>query len=217
MPLVGFIARKIVANQPSSVRVDDLIQAGYIGLLDAIDKFDPHRENQFKTYAEFRIRGAILDLLRNDDLIPRSVRDKEKEIGRVNHALASQLGRAPLAKEIAETIGMDSEEYEALRIKLRTIREISIETPEQFTVEDRKALLISSQNQSDDLVSKIDAMAKLERIVRGHQPMSRAAFILYFVWGLTMDEISQVFGCTESRICQRISNVRYGRAALAEA
>ena len=78
-PLIRFVAQRIAARLPSNIDIDDLISAGVIGLMDAIEKYDPSRDNKFKTYAEFRIRGAILDELRSQDWVPRSVREKAKK------------------------------------------------------------------------------------------------------------------------------------------
>ena len=100
-PLIKFIAQKIAVRLPSNIELDDLISSGVIGLMDAIEKYDPTRDNKFKTYAEFRIRGAILDELRAQDWVPRSVRDKAKLLDRALIELESQLGRTATEEEIA--------------------------------------------------------------------------------------------------------------------
>src|ERR1700690_2044337 len=92
-PLIKFIAQKIAVRLPSNIELDDLISSGVIGLMDAIEKYDPTRDNKFKTYAEFRIRGGILDELRAQDWVPRSVRDKAKRIERTFQELEQRLGR----------------------------------------------------------------------------------------------------------------------------
>src|SRR5471030_2583105 len=94
-PLIKFIAQKIAVRLPANIELDDLISSGVIGLMDAIDKYDPTRDNKFKTYAEFRIRGAILDELRAQDWVPRSIREKAKKIERAHMRLEQQLGRMP--------------------------------------------------------------------------------------------------------------------------
>src|SRR5471030_2761263 len=93
-PLIKFIAQKIASRLPANIELDDLISSGVIGLMDAIDKYDPSRDNKFKTYAEFRIRGSILDELRAQDWVPRSVRDKAKLLDRTMVELEAVLGRA---------------------------------------------------------------------------------------------------------------------------
>src|SRR5580704_8210022 len=105
-PLIRFIAQKIAIRLPSNIELDDLISSGVIGLMDAIEKYDPTRDNKFKTYAEFRIRGSILDELRAQDWVPRSVRDKAKMLDRALIELEAQLGRTASEDEIALKLGM---------------------------------------------------------------------------------------------------------------
>src|SRR6478672_61879 len=109
-PLIRYIAQKIAVRLPSNIELDDLISSGVIGLMDAIDKYDPTRDNKFKTYAEFRIRGAILDELRAQDWVPRSIRDKAKMLDRATLELESQLGRSANEEEVASKLGMNMEE-----------------------------------------------------------------------------------------------------------
>src|ERR1035437_5524191 len=110
-PLIKFIAQKIAVRLPSNIELDDLISSGVIGLMDAIDKYDPTRDNKFKTYAEFRIRGAILDELRAQDWVPRSVREKAKQLERAHLRLEQQLGRVPTEDEITSELKITKEEY----------------------------------------------------------------------------------------------------------
>ena len=100
-PLIKFIAQKIASRLPANIELDDLISCGVIGSMDAISKFDPTRDNKFKTYAEFRIRGAMLDELRSQDWVPRSIREKAKTIERAQTKLESELGRFPTHDELA--------------------------------------------------------------------------------------------------------------------
>src|SRR3954468_6382192 len=109
-PLIKFIAQKIAVRLPSNIELDDLISSGVIGLMDAIEKYDPTRDNKFKTYAEFRIRGAILDELRAQDWVPRSVRDKSKLLDRTMIELESEMGRTATDEEIAQRLNMTMDE-----------------------------------------------------------------------------------------------------------
>src|ERR1700678_2127327 len=109
-PLIKFIAQKIAVRLPSNIELDDLISSGVIGLMDAIEKYDPTRDNKFKTYAEFRIRGAILDELRAQDWVPRSVRDKAKLLDRTMIELEAELGRTAADEEIALKLNMTMDE-----------------------------------------------------------------------------------------------------------
>src|SRR3954465_13602685 len=110
-PLIKFIAQKIAVRLPSNIELDDLISSGVIGLMDAIEKYDPTRDNKFKTYAEFRIRGAILDDLDAQDWVPRSVRDKAKMLDRATMELDSTLGRSVNEEEVPTTPRMSLPEY----------------------------------------------------------------------------------------------------------
>jgi len=110
-PLIKFIAQKIAVRLPSNIELDDLISSGVIGLMDAIEKYDPTRDNKFKTYAEFRVRGAILDELRAQDWVPRSVRDKAKLLDRTMIELEAELGRGAADEEIAGKLNMSMDEF----------------------------------------------------------------------------------------------------------
>src|SRR5689334_23919219 len=110
-PLIKFIAQKIAVRLPSNIELDDLISSGVIGLMDAIEKYDPTRDNKFKTYAEFRIRGAILDELRAQDWVPRSVRDKAKLLDRTMIELEAELGRTATDEEVATRLNITQDEF----------------------------------------------------------------------------------------------------------
>src|ERR1700749_900047 len=105
-PLIKFIAQKIAVRLPSHIELDDLISSGVIGLMDAIEKYDPKRDNKFKTYAEFRVRGAILDELRAQDWVPRSVRDKAKMLDKTMVELEAALGRTATDEEVAAKLSI---------------------------------------------------------------------------------------------------------------
>ncbi|MFN9065764.1 MAG: sigma-70 family RNA polymerase sigma factor, partial [Bdellovibrionales bacterium] len=113
-PLIKFIAQKIAVRLPSNIELDDLISAGVIGLMDAIEKYDPTRDNKFKTYAEFRVRGAILDELRSQDWVPRSIRDKAKILDKTMINLEQELGRSPSDEEVAKALQVSIEEFHEL-------------------------------------------------------------------------------------------------------
>jgi RNA polymerase sigma factor for flagellar operon FliA len=208
-PLVQYIARKIHSRLPEFVRLDDLVQFGMLGLLDAINKFDPDRDNKFKTYAEFRIRGAIFDGLRKTDLVPRSAREVQKAIELAVKSAEVELGRKPAADEIAGQMGISVNEYHKLESHNQSRAFIPIHNEDLFTANDRRALLVSINNKDSTLVDKIDAMQKLEQIVWGAAPIDRACFILFYVWGFQLNEIAELFNCTESRISQRIKAVHF--------
>ena len=107
-PTIKYIAQRIAARLPPHIGLDDLINAGVIGLIDAIAKYDSSRDNTFKTYAEFRIRGAMLDELRSLDWVPRSVRQKESALERAYEALERTLGRSAQDEEVADLLGIET-------------------------------------------------------------------------------------------------------------
>src|SRR5947207_16024125 len=114
LPLIKHIAHRVAIRLPSNVEIRDLINAGVLGLLDAIDKFEPERNVKFKTYAEVRIRGAILDSLRNLDWAPRSLRKKSRDMEKTYADLSQRLGRPATDEEMSEAMGEDLEDFHAL-------------------------------------------------------------------------------------------------------
>src|ERR1700730_14156868 len=126
-PLIKFIAQKIAVRLPSNIELDDLISSGVIGLMDAIEKYDPTRDNKFKTYAEFRIRGAILDELRAQDWVPRRVRDKATNIERAHVRLEQRLGRAPTEDEITTELKISKDEYFELLNQVKSVSILSLD------------------------------------------------------------------------------------------
>src|SRR5215467_13521563 len=114
LPLIKHIAHRVATRLPSNVELHDLINAGVLGLLDAIDKFEPERNVKFKTYAEVRIRGAILDSLRNLDWAPRSLRKKSRDLERTYADLSQKLGRPATDEEVSEAMGENIEDFHAL-------------------------------------------------------------------------------------------------------
>src|SRR6516165_9399205 len=118
-PLIRFIAQKIAIRLPSNIELDDLISSGVIGLMDAIEKYDPTRDNKFKTYAEFRIRGAILDELRAQDWVPRSVREKAKMVERAYSKLECENGRPATDEEMCAELKITQDEFYELLNKAK--------------------------------------------------------------------------------------------------
>ena len=158
-PLIRFVAQRIAARLPSNIDIDDLISAGVIGLMDAIEKYDPSRDNKFKTYAEFRIRGAILDELRSQDWVPRSVRDKAKKIEKTYAELEQKLGRAVSDQEVSNALGVNLEEYYEMVAKVKAVTLLSIDELSGPNQQDKKSLLeclenVSSKNPFTQLKSK---------------------------------------------------------------
>lgn len=205
-PLIKFVAQKIAVRLPPNIELDDLISAGSIGLMDAIDKWDPTRDNKFKTYAEFRIRGSILDELRAQDWIPRSVRDKAKALDRTISALENDLGRYPTEEEISAKLNMPMGEFHDLVNQVRPVSLLSIDDQPTFSDSDKKSIAnllegAKSGNPFNQLNVKVvkDVVAKAIEELPERQ---RLVLSLYYFEDLNLKEIGQVLRVTESRVSQ---------------
>ena len=206
-PLIKYIASKLAMRLPPHISIDDLMSSGVIGLMDAIEKFNPSKKIQFKTYAEFRIRGAILDDLRAQDWVPRSVRKKASELEKTYHKLEKQLGRPAEDEEVANALGITLEQFYDLLEKTKNVTFLDIEAlrrrmPEGSD-EDLFDLIADATNSDpfvllnmveikDLLIAKINNLPDKERLVLS----------LYYYEDLTMREIGEIMGYTESRISQ---------------
>src|SRR5215831_14915044 len=127
LPLVRRVVQRLAARKPPHIDLDDLVSWGIVGLLDAIGKYDPRKEAMFATYAQFRIRGAILDHLRSLDWVPRSVRQKASLIEKVTHQLEGKLGRPPTEIEIASALGLSIVGYQDLLTRIGEMSLLSLE------------------------------------------------------------------------------------------
>lgn len=205
-PLIKFIAQKIAVRLPSNIELDDLISSGVIGLMDAIEKYDPTRDNKFKTYAEFRIRGAILDELRAQDWVPRSVRDKAKLLDRTIIELESELGRPPLEEEIAQRLGVSMEEFFSLLNQVRPVSVLSIDEAATFSNVDKKSILnllegCKLSNPYNQLSLKV-LKQTVTRSIEELPERQRLVLSLYYYEDLNLKEIGRVLRVTESRVSQ---------------
>lgn len=205
-PLIKFVAQKIAARLPSNIELDDLISSGVIGLMDAIDKYDPTRDNKFKTYAEFRIRGAILDELRAQDWVPRSVRDKSKMLDRTIVDLEVELGRTPKDEEIAEKLQISVGELHELVNEVRPVSVVSIDEAPSFSSVDKKSILnILDGCKFNNPQSHLDVKFLKDVITSAIEDLperQRLVLSLYYYEDLNLKEIGRVLRVTESRVSQ---------------
>ncbi len=207
-PLVKYVAGRVSTGLPPSVEFGDLVSYGVFGLLDAIEKYDPDRGIKFETYAIARIKGAIIDELRADDWVPRSVRFKAREIERAYVALESELRRIPTDDEVAEKMGISVPEYLNLLSKMSLISLVALD--ELWTVSGDKPDKISLADIVEDVKvkdpSKTFEIEEMKDIIAesiNHLPeRERIVVTLYYFEGLTMREIGEVLSVTESRVCQ---------------
>lgn len=202
-PLVKKIAHHLMARLPASVQVDDLVQNGMIGLLDAISRYETGFGAQFETYATQRIRGSMLDGLRDNDWLPRSVRREMRRIEEMVSHLEQQHGRAPGERELAAALGVTLEEYQKMLLEARGCQliyfdDFTKEGDEDFLERhftDNKAdpvNILEEQGVREVLVSSIEDLPEREKLVMA----------LYYEQDLNLREIGEVMGVTESRVCQ---------------
>ena len=198
-PLVKYVAGRVRSGLPDSVDQADLVSEGVIGLMDAIEKFEPARGLQFQTYAVPRIRGAIIDSLRSADWVPRSVRNKIRDIERAQVALGARLGRSPSDSEIAEGMQISVRELRDIYAKVSYTSLASVD--ELGGVED----LVPA---SGDAIEDAETREALMEAVEGLPQRDRIIVALYYFEGLTLVEIGQVLRVTESRASQLHTRAR---------
>ena len=203
MPQVRLIARRIQERLPENIALDDLVSTGVIGLIAAIDNYDPAQNVKLKTYAEYKIRGAILDSLRGLDWAPRQKRRQAKRIDAAIAAAEQRLHRAPTEDEIAVELGMTVAEYHEWLLE---VRGLNIGSLECAGAEQGQDLLQYIPDTSEALPSAVLERSELERLVAdgiGDIPeIERTVLRLYYHEELTLKEIAQVVNLHESRISQ---------------
>ena len=213
-PMIKYVANRIAMRLPPHIEVDDLISVGVLGLMDAISKYDSSRGAKFKTYAEFRVRGAILDELRSMDWVPRSIRQKASQVDKVVVALQSKLRRQPEDEEVAKEMGLSLDQFhntlnETKSIPIFSLEDLGIEkeSGEQQSLLDCLAGKADADPQTQirlielkEIIAKaIDALPEKERLMVS----------LYYYEELTMKEIGAVLDITESRVSQIHSKAVY--------
>ncbi len=206
-PMVKYVANRIARRLPPHIEVEDLISVGVMGLIDAIEKYDPARGAKFKTYAEFRVRGAILDELRSMDWVPRSIRQKASQIDAVIQKLQAKFGRPPEDEEVAKKLGVSLDQFfdtlnETRSMPVLSLDDLNIvkETGGQQSLLDCLAGKVDADpqvqfrlNELKEIIAKaIDTLSEKERLV----------ISLYYYKELTMSEIGVVLNVTESRVSQ---------------
>ena len=206
-PLIKYVAGRLAMRMPPSISQDDLISSGVIGLIDAIEKFDSSKKIRFKTYAEFRIRGAILDELRSLDWIPRSIRKKTTELEKTYQYLEKDLNRPPKDKEVAEALGISIEKFYKLLDKTKSVTFLDIETIRKRMPDSNKDDLFDliaddSEINPFALLNKTEIKEILAKAITALPEKEKIVISLYYYEDLTMREIGEIMGYTESRISQ---------------
>lgn len=203
LPQVRLIARRIQERLPENISLEDLVSTGVIGLISAIDNFDPTHNVKLKTYAEYKIRGAILDSLRGLDWAPRQKRRQAKQIEAAIATAEQRLQRTPTEDEIADTLGIGIDEYHEWLVEIRGLNIASLENSAN---EQGKDLLHYIADEGERLPSTMLERSELERLLAegiGEIPeIEQTVLSLYYSEELTLREIAQVIGLHESRISQ---------------
>ncbi|UTC67141.1 MULTISPECIES: RNA polymerase sigma factor WhiG [unclassified Treponema] len=206
-PLVKYVAGKVGIGMPTNVEFDDLVGYGVFGLLDAIEKYDLDKNVKFNTYAVNRIRGAIFDELRSIDWVPRSVRQKSREIEEIIADLEARLGRSASNEEIASAMGLDIEEYNSLLLKISATSVISLtdlrfsnDDSEEFSVGD--IIEAPSSLNPDVIVEREDIKRVIVEAIKELPDREKKVLIMYYYEDMTLREIGEVLHVTESRVSQ---------------
>jgi RNA polymerase sigma factor for flagellar operon FliA len=203
-PLVKRIAYHLMAKLPASVDVDDLVQNGMLGLLDALGRYEEGLGAQFETYAVQRIRGAMLDGLRENDWLPRGVRREMRRVEAAIRQLEYEKGRPPSEKELAEALGMALAEYQKLLLEARGHQLVYLEDLTDGSGDDyleRNASGLSVQGPLE-VLEEASVRSELVRAIDALPEREKMMMALYYEQDLNLREIGEVLGVTESRVCQ---------------
>jgi len=206
-PLVKYVAGKVAIGLPQNIEFEDLIGYGIFGLLDAIDKYDPSRGIKFKTYAVARIRGAIYDELRSIDWVPRSVRQKAKELEKIIGSMENKLGRAVQDEEIAREMAISLDDFHNLLMKISGSSVLSLSDVWYLGDDNDKISVVdtieSPFSLNPDIMVERDEIKRLiYEVITNLPEKEKKVLILYYYEDLTLKEIGKVLEVTESRVSQ---------------
>ncbi len=210
LPQVRYIAKRIHDRLPSHVLLEDLIQAGIVGLMDALQKYDPSKNVQIHAYARFRIRGAILDSLRELDWGPRELRRQARRIEQAHRQLRLELGRNASDEELARELGISLEEYHHLLGDLRGLDLTSLQDDQGEENGEAQIVNVAAESAESDpfqLCEKKELKSLLAEIITELPEREQQVLSLYYFEELTMKEVGAVLGVGESRISQIHSSV----------
>lgn len=202
LDLVKYIALRLAPRLPGDISVDDLFNSGIIGLMDAIDKFDPSQQIQFKTYAKIRIKGAMLDEIRAMDWIPRSLRQKSGGLEHTFAAMEKRLGRPPTDEEVATELGISLDEYFRLLDEIKSISVLPMEILDALQETNTEGQLGTNGENPVKSIYRKQIRQRLAEAIGSLSKNEQLVLSLYYYEELTMKEIGVILGYTESRISQ---------------
>lgn len=204
-PLVHYHTERISVGLPSSVFKEDLISHGLLGLYDALEKFDPSRDLQFNTYASIRVRGAIIDGLRKEDWLPRTMRDKIKEIESTTEKLQQRYGRTVRSAEVAQELGVSEGEVEKSMAAYAHANFLSIDekTDDSERDETYAASIKDEQGETpEEYTSKVEQMNELATYIEKLTEQEQLVISLFYYDEMTLTEIGHILNLSTSRISQ---------------
>jgi RNA polymerase sigma factor for flagellar operon FliA len=217
LPIVRFLARRIHERLPQHVDIEDLVSAGVVGLMDAFSKFDPEKKVQFRSYAQFRIRGAILDSLRTLDWSPRELRRKGRAVEEAIRSVTARLGRAAGEGEVAAEMGLGLEEYQMLLGDLKGLEVGTLHMERNEDSGEEELAYVPGKPEEDPLFRCLrgELEGRLADAISELPDRERLVMTLYYYEEMTMREIGLALGVVESRVSQvHASAVVHLRSAL---
>ena len=217
LPIVRFLARRIHERLPQHVDIEDLVSAGVVGLMDAFQKFDPGKKVQFRSYAQFRIRGAILDSLRTLDWSPRELRRKGRAVEEAIRVLTARAGRAPGEAEVAVEMGLSLEDYQQLLGDLKGLEIGTLHMERNEDSGEEELAYVPGRPEEDPLFRCLrgELEERLSEAIANLPDRERLVMTLYYYEEMTMREIGLALGVVESRVSQvHASAVVHLRSAL---
>ncbi len=209
LSLVRYNAERVWAKLPEGVDLNDLMSAGVFGLMDAIEAFDMDRGVKFETYCVPRIRGAMLDELRTMDWVPRLVRSKASKVEAARKVVEARVGRPPMEAEIAEQMGLPIQEFERMKSDASAVNLVSLEKKwyETDSYKDVREVDVVEDIKSEDPAVGIQKMDVMRLVTKGLNRNERLIIILYYYEELTMKDIGNTLGLSESRVSQMHSSI----------
>ncbi len=202
LPLVKSIAIRVHENLPVHIELDDLIHAGVLGLFDAVQKYDASKNVEFQSYAKHRIKGAILDSLRQLDWASRDMRRRQKQADTVTREFSAKFGRTPTEAEVAEQMGVTPERWRRMAMELRNAGPVSTSAREDLDRPQDMDFAADSEVRPDNICERHQLRITLDRAIGQLPERYQKVVFLYYTNQMTMKQIGDLLGVNESRISQ---------------